>query len=104
MELLGLGIGRTRHARQLPIHAEVVLVRDGRQRAALGLNVDALFGLDRLVQAIAPAPPLHLATRELIDDQNLAALDEIVDVLFVEHMRPQPLVDVVQQLVVLGRV
>ena len=54
-ELLVLGHGGTGHARELLVHAEVVLQRDGRERLVLLANVHALLGLDRLVQALRVA-------------------------------------------------
>jgi hypothetical protein len=58
LELGQLGLGRPRHARELVVHLEVVLDRDRGERLVLFLDLHALFGLDRLVQAfgVAPAP------------------------------------------------
>jgi hypothetical protein len=56
VELGGLGLGGAGHARQLLVHAEIVLDRDRRVRARLALDDHALLGLDRLVQAVGPAP------------------------------------------------
>jgi hypothetical protein len=73
LELVGLGIGRARHAGQLAVQAEVVLEGDRRQGLVLGLDRHAFLGLHRLVQAVAPAPPGHQAAGELVDDDDLAA-------------------------------
>ena len=71
-ELLGLGLGCTRHAREFRVHAKVVLVRDRSECLALGLNRYPFLRLDRLVQAVTPPPPLHFSPRELVDDLHLA--------------------------------
>ena len=80
VELLGLGVGRAGHAGELLVHAEVVLEGDGRERLVLALDLDLLLGLDRLVQAVAPAAARHQAAGELVDDDDLAVLDHVVDV------------------------
>ena len=68
------------HAGELLVDAEVVLQRDRRERLVLGLDLDAFLCLDRLVQALAPAPALEDAAGELVDDLRLAVLDDVVDV------------------------
>ena len=52
-ELRRLGVGGAGHAGELLVHAEVVLEGDRRERLVLALDLDALLGLDRLVQAVA---------------------------------------------------
>ena len=56
---------------------------------------DLLLGLDRLVQAVAPAASRHQAAGELVDDDDLAVLHHVVDVELEERVRAQRLVDVV---------
>ena len=102
-ELLGLGLGGAGHAGELLVHAEVVLEGDRGQGLVLGLDLDALLGLDRLVQAVGPAPAGHQAAGELVDDDDLAVLDDVVDVLLVEGVGAQRLLDGVERLDV-GRV
>ena len=94
MELLGLGHRRARHARELVVQAEVVLERDRRERDALALDPEALLGLDRLVQALAPAPARHLPARELVDDDDLAVLDDVIAVALVQRVRAERLLEV----------
>jgi hypothetical protein len=65
------------------------------------LDLDALLGLDRLVQAVGPAPARHLAAGELVDDDDLAVLDDVVDVALEQRVGLERLVDVVQDLDVL---
>ena len=96
-ELFGLGVGRAGHARQLLVLAEVVLEGDGRERLVLALDLDLLLGLDRLVQPVAPSPSRHQPAGELVDDDDLAVLDHVVHVEAEERVRPQRLVDVVEQ-------
>ena len=94
VELLRLGHRRTGHAGQLVVQAEVVLERDRGQRHALALDAQALLGLDRLVEALAPAAAGHLAAGELVDDDDLAVLDDVVAVALVEGVRAQRLLEV----------
>jgi hypothetical protein len=48
------------------------------------------------VQAVGPAPSRHHAAGELVDDDDLAVLDDVVDIALVERVRPEPLLHVVQ--------
>ncbi len=97
-ELLLLGLRGTGHAAKLLVEAEVVLQGDRRERDVLLADRNALFRLDRLVQALAPAAAFHDATGELVDDLDLAVLDDVVDVLLVERLRLQRLREVVDEL------
>ena len=97
-ELLLLGLRRAGHAGELLVEAEVVLQRDRRERDVLLLDPHALLRLDRLVQAVAPAPALHDPAGELVDDLHLAVLDHVVDVALVERLRLQRLDQVVDEL------
>mmetsp|Transcript_5320 Transcript_5320/g.13910 ORF Transcript_5320/g.13910 Transcript_5320/m.13910 type:complete len:416 (-) Transcript_5320:848-2095(-) len=72
--------GRSGHPRHLLVGPEEVLVRDGRERDCFILDLDAFLRLDGLVQPLAPPPPRHGPPRELVDDHNLAPLDDVVDV------------------------
>ena len=49
------------------------------------------------MQAVAPAAAGHQAAGELVDDDDLAVLDHVVDVELEERVRAQRLVDVVEQ-------
>ena len=77
LEFVGLGVGRAGHAGELAVHAEVVLEGDRGQGLVLALDLHAFLGLDGLVQAVAPASARHHSPRELIHDNNLAALHQI---------------------------
>jgi hypothetical protein len=103
-ELRGLGQGRARHAGELVVHAEVVLQRDGRERLVLLAHAHALLGLDGLVQALRPAAAVQDAPGELVDDLDLAVDDGVVDIALVERLGLQRLVQVVDQVAVLGAV
>ena len=83
---------------ELLVLAEVVLERDRRERLVLALDLDLLLRLDRLVQPVAPAAARHQPAGELVDDDDLAVLDHVVDVELEERVRAQRLVDVVEQL------
>ena len=77
-ELAGLGDGRTRHTRKFVVHAEIVLQRDGGKSLRGGLNFDVLFGLNSLVQAVAPAAAFHDTARGFVDDLHLSILNDVV--------------------------
>ena len=97
VELLRLGHRRAGHAGELVVQPEVVLERDRGHRHALALDAQALLGLDRLVQALAPAPARHLPAGELVDDDDLVVLDDVVAVALVQRVRPQGLLEVARE-------
>jgi len=79
-----LGFGRAGHAGELFVHAEVVLEGDGGEGLVLLADGDALLCLDRLVESVGPAAAGHEAAGELVDDDDLALLDDVLDVALVE--------------------
>ena len=83
-KLAGLGLGRPGHARQLLVHAEVVLQGDGGPGVVLFLDGHPLLGLDRLMETVRPSPALQGAAGELVDDHHLSVGDQVVLVAFVE--------------------
>ena len=80
VELGRFGFRRTGHARQLLVHAEIVLKGDRRERLVLALDLDVFLGFDRLVQAIGPAPAGHQAAGKLVDDDDFAVFHHVLDV------------------------
>src|SRR6185369_8383004 len=54
----------------------------------------ALLRLDRLVEALAPAPARHLPPGELVDDDDLALFDDVVAVALVEGVGAEGLLEV----------
>ncbi len=68
------------------------------------LILHAFLGLDRLVQAVAPVPAGHQAAGELVDDDDLAVLDDVVHVALVEVVGLERVVDQVRPFHVAGRV
>ena len=46
----------------------------------LALNLDILFRLEGLVQAVAVAAPRQQPSGELVDNHDLAVLNHVVDV------------------------
>ena len=97
-ELLLLRLRRAGHAGELLVEAEVVLQRDRGERLVLLLDPDALLRLDRLVEALAPAAAFHDAAGELVDDLDLAVLDDVVDVALVQRLGLERLDQVVDEL------
>ena len=98
VELRLLRLGGTRHARQLLVHAEVILDRDGCERLRFALDLHGFLGFHCLVQPLGPAPPRHRASGELVDDQDLPVLHDVVHVLLVQRVGPQQLVHDVELL------
>src|SRR5207253_2998872 len=66
IELLCLGGCGARHARELLVHAEIVLDRDRGEGAGLALDLETFLPLDRLVQPVAPAPSRHETAGEMM--------------------------------------
>ena len=97
VELLLLGHGRAGHARELVVQPEVVLEGDRGEGHRLALDAQALLGLDGLVESLRPAAAGHLAARELVDDDDLAVLDDVVAVDLVQRVRPQRLLEVARE-------
>ena len=83
-ELRCLRLGRTGHAGQLVVHAEVVLQRDGGEGLRGGLDLHVLLGLDGLVQAVRVAASVEDTSRLLVHDLHLVVHDHILHVLL-EH-------------------
>ena len=98
MKLGSLSLSGTGHARKLFVQPKIILQRDGRERLVFLFNLDALFGLDCLVQTIGPAPAFHQAAGEIVDDDDFAVLDHILMIQSVERVRLQCLLDAMQQL------
>ena len=57
----------------------------------------AFLRLDRLVQAVGPAPARHRAAGELVDDDHLAVAHDVFDVALVDRVRAQRRVQVMHQ-------
>ena len=102
VELGGLGLRRTRHAREFVVHAEVVLERDGRERLGLVRDLHALFRLNGLMQTLVVAAAHHQTAGELVDDDDLAVAHDVVHVALHHAARLDGLVDVVRERHVLG--
>ncbi len=96
--------GGTGHARELVVLAEVVLEGDRRERLVLLLDAHALLGLDSLVQALGPAAPFEDAPGVLVDDLDLTVDHGVVDVALVQRLGLERLVQVVDEVAVLGAV
>ena len=101
-ELGRFGIGGTRHTRELLVHAEEVLEGDRGEGLVLVLDLDAFFGFDGLMQAIAPTAAGHQAAGELVDDDDFAFLHQIVLVAMEQDISFEALLDVVVDLDVFG--
>ena len=97
VELLRFGGGGAGHAGELAVQTEIILEGDRGQGLVFLLHVDVLLGLDGLVQALAVAAAEHKAAGKLVDDDDLAVLDDIVDVPLHDAVGAQRLVDMVRE-------
>ncbi len=97
-ELALLGLGGTGHAGQLVVEPEVVLEGDRRERLVLAADLQPFLRLDGLVDTVGVAPAVHQPAGELVDDDDLAVLDDVLLVLVEEVPRPQRRVELVGQL------
>ena len=89
LELIGFRIGRTGHTGKLAVHAEIVLEGDRGQRLVFILDRHTFLSFDRLVQPFRPAAAGHQASREFIDDDDLAILNDVVLIAQKEVMGTQ---------------
>ena len=96
-EFVGLGQRRAGHAGELLVEAEIILEGDRGERLVLGLDLDVLLGLERLVQALRIAAAFHHAAGELVDDDHLVVLDDVVLVAQEQLVRAQRLLDVMDE-------
>ena len=102
VELGGFGFGGAGHAGELFVEAEVVLEGDGGEGLVFLADLHAFLGFDGLVQAIGPAAAGHEAAGELVDDDDFAVLDDVLDVALVEGVGLDGDLDVVLHVPVFG--
>jgi len=93
-ELVRLGGGGAGHARELLVHAEVILESDRGERLVLRLDRLVFLRFERLVQSFRKPASRHHAPGELVDDDDLAVADDVVLVALEQFVRAQALVDV----------
>ena len=96
-EFLLLGQRRAGHAGELVVQAEEILEGDGGERLVLARDLDALLGLNGLMQALVIPAAVHQSAGELVDDDDLSVLDDIVDVALHETTGLHGLIDVVRE-------
>ena len=68
------------------------------------LIAHAFFGLDGLVQAVAPLPAGHFAAGEFVDDDHFAVFDDVVHIALVQMMGLERVIDQMRPIHVAGRV
>ena len=104
LEFVRLGIGGAGHARQLGVHAEIILESDAGQRLVLALNWHAFLGLDRLMKAIRPAPPSQGAAGKFINDDHFLVADDVINIALEQGMRAQRSIQMMDDGQVVGRI
>ena len=80
------------------IHAEVVLKGDRGECLGGSLDLDALLGLDGLMESVAVTAPFHDTAGLLVDNLNLVVVDDILDVFLEERIGFEQLSDCVDSL------
>ena len=96
-EFLLLGQRCAGHAGKLVVQTEEVLECDGGERLVFACNLDALLGLDGLMQTLVITAAVHESAGEFIDDDDLAVLDNVVDITLHEAPCLHGLIDVVRE-------
>ncbi len=99
VELFGIGEGCTRHTRQMVVEAKIILQSDGGDGGCFALNANPFFGFDCFVQAVRIATAGHHPPREIINDDNFAALHHIFHIFFEHIFGAEGVVEIVGQLV-----
>ena len=86
-ELFRLGHCGTGHACELAVESEVVLECDRCKGHRLALYAEPLLRFDCLVETLRPTTPWHLAAGELVNDNDLAVLNDVVAIALKEGVR-----------------
>ena len=97
-ELGLLRLRRARHAGQLLVEAEEVLVGDGGSGNILAFDLHLLFGFDGLMQPLRVTAAVHQPARELVHDDDLPVPYDVVHVSLVARMGAQRGIDVLENL------
>ena len=95
-ELSGFRGSGSRHPSQFVVHPEVVLEGYGGQGLVFALYLHPLFCLNGLMQTVAPAPSRHETAGKLVNNHNLAVLNNVVHIAFEEGVGLQGLLNVVK--------
>ena len=104
LELEGFGVGRTGHARQFAVQAEVVLEGNRCKRLVFAFDFYAFFGFNGLVQAFGPTAAGHQTACEFVHNHDFAVLNDVVLVFVEQGVRTQCRHEVVHQGNIGGRV
>ena len=102
VELLAFRPGGAGHSGQLLVQPEIVLEGDRRVRYAFALDLHAFLGLDRLVETVRPAASVHQPAGELIDNDDLAVLDDVLLIEVIEGVCLEGGVDEAREAEVFG--
>ena len=78
-------MSRSGHTTEFVVHAEIVLQRNRCKSLILFFDLDALFGLYRLVNALAPSATFKNSSGELVDDLYFTILNDVVLVAVIQH-------------------
>ena len=103
-KLARFGHRGTGHPADFVVKFEEVLQRDRRQRAVFFLDANAFLRFDRLVQTVAPGAPFHQTSGEVVDDDDFAVFNDVVNVALIKVARFQGVVDQVRPVHVPDRV
>ena len=90
-------LSRSSHSAEFVVHAKVVLQCDRRKSLVFFFDLDALFGLDRLVNALAPSATFKNSSGELVNNLHFAVLNDVVLVAVIQHCSFQSNLQLVDQ-------
>ena len=83
---------RTCHARQLVVHAEIILKRNGGVGLRRGFDLHIFLGLYGLVESVGVAPTFHDPSGLLIDDLDLVVHHHIFNIFLKDRVGLQKLI------------
>ncbi len=93
-ELFRFRCSRTGHAGELGIHAEIVLESDRSQCLVFRLDRNLFLRFQCLMETFRITAARHHATSKLVNDDDFVIADDIVFVALEQFMRPQRVVQV----------
>ncbi|CAB4800733.1 unannotated protein [freshwater metagenome] len=79
------GLRSTGHAGEFVVHAEIILQGDSCERLVFFFDLDALFGLNRLVNTLTPTTAFKNSTCKFVDNFYFTILDDVVLIALIQH-------------------
>ena len=89
MKLFCLCLSRTRHACQPIVEPEIILKRNRRHSLCIAFNFHLFFRFNSLMQPIGITSTRLWTTCKFIDNHNLATLNHVLHIFFIQRIRLQ---------------